>query len=113
MERDQLNAQITALQTTIVENEMYKDVQDQLEPAEAAIEESRAALYENFPADMKEEDQILYLLYLEKTLGTGSKELGYTQELHDIFLQRFGSGGDIEFSSSFCSCISGLRFSLL
>ena len=98
MERDQLNAQITALQTTIVENEMYKDVQDQLEPAEAAIEESRAALYENFPADMKEEDQILYLLYLEKTLGTGSKELGYTQKLHDIFLQRFGSGGDIEFS---------------
>ena len=98
MERDQLNAQITALQTTIVENEMYKDVQDQLEPAEAAIEESRAALYENFPADMKEEDQILYLLYLEKTLGTGSKELGYTQELHDIFLQRFGKDGDIEFS---------------
>ena len=35
---------------------------------------------------MKEEDQILYLLYLEKTLGTGSKELGYTQKLHDIFL---------------------------
>lgn len=98
MERDQLKTQITALQTTIVENEKYKDVQDQLEPAEAAIEESRAALYENFPADMKEEDQILYLLYLEKTLGTGSKELGYTQELHDIFLQRFGSGGDIEFS---------------
>lgn len=69
MERDQLNAQITALQTTIVENEKYKDVQDQLEPAEAAIEESRAALYENFPADMKEEDQILYLLYLEKRWG--------------------------------------------
>ena len=98
MERDQLETQITALQTTIVENEKYKDVQDQLEPAEAAIEESRAALYENFPADMKEEDQILYLLYLEKTLGTGSKELGYTQELHDIFLQRFGKDGDIEFS---------------
>ena len=98
MERDQLKTQITALQTTIVENEKYKDVQDQLEPAEAAIEESRAALYENFPADMKEEDQILYLLYLEKTLGTGSKELGYTQELHDIFLQRFGKDGDIEFS---------------
>ena len=97
-ERQQLETQITALQTTIVENEKYKGVQDQLEPAKAAVEESRTALYENFPADMKEEDQILYLLYLEKTLGTGSKELGYTQELHDIFLQRFGSGGDIEFS---------------
>lgn len=97
-ERQQLETQITALQTTIVENEKYKDVQDQLEPAKAAVEESRTALYENFPADMKEEDQILYLLYLEKTLGTGSKELGYTKELHDIFLQRFGSGGNIEFS---------------
>ena len=97
-ERQQLETQISALQTTIVENEKYKDVQDQLEPAKAAVEESRTALYENFPADMKEEDQILYLLYLEKTLGTGSKELGYTKELHDIFLQRFGSGGNIEFS---------------
>ena len=97
-ERQQLETQITALQTTIVENEKYKGVQDQLEPAKAAVEESRTALYENFPADMKEEDQILYLLYLEKTLGTGSKELGYTKELHDIFLQRFGSGGNIEFS---------------
>ena len=97
-ERQQLETQITALQTTIVENEKYKGVQDQLEPAKAAVEESRTALYENFPADMKEEDQLLYLLYLEKTLGTGSKELGYTKELHDIFLQRFGSGGDIEFS---------------
>ena len=80
MERDQLNAQITALQTTIVENEMYKDVQDQLEPAEAAIEESRAALYDKFPAGMQEEDQLLYLLYLEKTLGTGRSE-EHTSEL--------------------------------
>ena len=96
-ERQQLETQITALQTTIIENEKYKGVQDQLEPAKAAVEESRTALYENFPADMKEEDQLLYLLYLEKTLGTGSKELGYTKELHDIVLRRFGSG-DIEFS---------------
>ena len=43
MERDQLNAQITALQTTIVENEMYKDVQDQLEPAQGVRHRSRPA----------------------------------------------------------------------
>ena len=42
MERDQLNAQITALQTTIVENEMYKDVQDQLEPAAVSYTHLRA-----------------------------------------------------------------------
>lgn len=69
MERDQLNAQITALQTTIVENEKYKGVQDQLESAEAAIEESRAALYENFPADMKEEDQLLLSAVSGKNAG--------------------------------------------
>lgn len=98
-ERDQLNNQITILQATIAQNEKYKDVQDQLEPAMEAIGESRAALYDNFPAEMREEDQLLYLLYLEKTLGTGKNELGYTQELHDIFVQRFGeSEGNIEFS---------------
>ena len=32
-ERQQFETQITALQTTIVENEKYKGVQDQLEPA--------------------------------------------------------------------------------
>ena len=98
-ERDQLNSQITMLQATIAENEKYKDVQEQLEPAAEAVKESRAALYDKFPPEMREEDQLLYLLYLEKTLGTGENELGYTQELHDIFLQRFGeSEGDIEFS---------------
>ncbi|MDO4314217.1 MAG: hypothetical protein Q4C45_00455 [Oscillospiraceae bacterium] len=95
-ERDQLNDQIAALQATIAQNEKYKDVQDQLEPATEAIGESRAALYDNFPSEMREEDQLLYLLYLEETLGTGKNELGYTQELHDIFAQRFNS--DIEFS---------------
>ena len=76
LERDQLKTQITALQTTIVENEKYKDVQDQLEPAEAAIEESRAALYENFPADMKEEDQNKKLEFVKKV-----KETKFNQEL--------------------------------
>lgn len=98
-ERDQLNTQITMLQATIAENERYKDVQDQLEPATEAIEESRAELYDKFPTDMKEEDQLLYLLYLEKTLGTGEKELGYTQELHDIFAQRFNSNIEFSFGS--------------
>lgn len=98
-ERDQLNSQITMLQTTIVENEKYKDVQEQLEPAAEAVKESRAALYDKFPPEMREEDQLLYLLYLEKTLGTGEKELGYTQELHDIFAQRFNSNIEFSFGS--------------
>lgn len=98
-EREELSSQISILQDAVTENEKYKDVQEKLEPAAETIGESRAALYDNFPSEMKEEDQLLYLLYLEETLGTGENELGYTQELHDIFVQRFGeSEGDIEFS---------------
>lgn len=55
-ERAQLNQQITLLQTTIAENEKYKGVQEQLEPATEAIRQSRSELYGKFPAEMKEED---------------------------------------------------------
>lgn len=98
-QRDQLTEMNTQLQTTIADNERYKDVQDQLAPSLDVIEESRQALYDAFPDRMREEDQLLYLLYLDQTIGTGDKELGYTQELHDLFVQRFGeSSGDIEFT---------------
>lgn len=98
-QRDQLTEMNTQLQATIADNERYKDVQDQLAPSLDAIEESRQALYDAFPDGMREEDQLLYLLYLDQTIGTGDKELGYTQELHDLFMERFGeSSGNIEFT---------------
>lgn len=84
-ERERLNGQIAMLQTTISENEKYQSVQDQLDPATQAVEESRAALYENFPVKMLEEDQLLYLLYLEDSLGDGKFDLGYNRELQEIF----------------------------
>lgn len=94
-----LAAKIQVEQATAVNNDRYKDIQDLLEPATQAVEESRSALYEQFPVDMKEEDQLLYLLYLEESQGGGENTLGYTQKLHDIFVQRFGAeSGDIEFS---------------
>ena len=60
-----LKMQITAMENKIVENTKYKDVQDELDEAKAELEASRLDLYEVFPADMKEEDQIMYVLYLE------------------------------------------------
>ena len=69
-ETKQLNTYITGLQSTIAENSRYADVQDKLEEANAAIDASRLALYEHFPVEMKEEDQIMYVLYLETLFGT-------------------------------------------
>ena len=69
-EVQQLERMIEAIQGTIRENARYADVQDQLEGRMAELEESRQALYAHFPKEMKEEDQIMYVLYLEKLFGT-------------------------------------------
>lgn len=54
-----------SLQTKIKNNKKYEGVQDKLEEATAQIMASRLELYEKFPVEMKEEDQIMYILYLE------------------------------------------------
>lgn len=69
-ERDTLNASIASLQQTIVENTRYADVQEQLPEEEEAVENSRLELYRHFPKELKEEDQIMYVLYLEELFGT-------------------------------------------
>ena len=66
----QIKSMITALEGRIQENMKYADVQDKLEPATAQIMASRLDLYEHFPVEMKEEDQIMYVLYLETIFGT-------------------------------------------
>jgi hypothetical protein len=48
----------------------YADVQDELKEATAQLAASRLELYEKFPVEMKEEDQIMYILYLETVFGT-------------------------------------------
>lgn len=58
------------LQNKIQKNKKYEGVQDQLEEATAQIMASRLELYEKFPVEMKEEDQIMYVLYLETIFGT-------------------------------------------
>ena len=61
----QMETMILALEDKIAQNMKYADVQDKLADAEAEIQASRLELYEKFPVEMLEEDQILYVLYLE------------------------------------------------
>ena len=66
----ELNTMITALQNTIAENLRYVNVQDKLPEASEQLEKSRLELYKKFPTELKEEDQIMYVVYLEDTFGT-------------------------------------------
>jgi len=74
-ESQQLRTMIMALQSNIAENNRYADIQDELDAAKEEIVASRVALYEHFPVEMKEEDQIMYVLYLETIFGT---EISFT-----------------------------------
>ena len=69
-EAKQLNNIITAMETNIRENMRYKDIQEQLEPAMEELKQSCLDLYRNFPSKLREEDQIMYALYLESIFGT-------------------------------------------
>lgn len=69
-EQSRLKTQIATLQTTIAENLRYSDIQEQLPGAEEALDESRLTLYEKFPTELREEDQIMYVLYLEELFET-------------------------------------------
>lgn len=69
-EIDKLEVNNQALQNKVNANMKYEGVQDQLEEASAQLMASRLELYEKFPVEMKEEDQIMYVLYLEKIFGT-------------------------------------------
>ena len=60
-----LGMMILALENKIQENAQYADIQDDLENAKLELEASRMDLYKSFPVEMKEEDQIMYVLYLE------------------------------------------------
>lgn len=53
------------MQKKIQEDLKYADIQDKLEPAMTELAESRLELYKKFPKEMREEDQIMYVLYLE------------------------------------------------
>lgn len=69
-ETSRIQTYIKAMESSIEENMRYAAVQDKLEEANAAVDASRLEMYQHFPLEMKEEDQIMYVLYLEKLFGT-------------------------------------------
>lgn len=70
-EQKRLQTMVAALEDSIRENNRYAGINvEQLEEENAKILASRLELYEKFPVEMKEEDQIMYVLYLESLFGT-------------------------------------------
>ena len=64
-EVQQMNMLITMLEKNIQENLKYAAIQDELDGLIEEVQEKRLELYESFPVELKEEDQIMYVLYLE------------------------------------------------
>ena len=70
LEQANLQTQISTMQMQIAENRKYASVDPvALEEATEAVITSRNELYGKFPVEMKEEDQIMYMLYLEEKFG--------------------------------------------
>ena len=76
-EKADYETQIQFLQQTervlfnsIEKNKRYEDIQDELEAAIMELDASRLDLYQHFPVEIREEDQIMYVLYLETLFGT-------------------------------------------
>ncbi|MBO5253725.1 MAG: hypothetical protein J6C51_07275 [Clostridia bacterium] len=66
----QLETMISAVKDSIQLNSKYTEVQEFLEEKTNEFEVSRMELYSHFPKEMKEEDQIMYVLYLETLFDT-------------------------------------------
>lgn len=66
----QMETMIEALNKKIAKDIAYEDIQPLLEGQVEQLNASRLDLYKRFPTEMKEEDQIMYLLYLESLFGT-------------------------------------------
>lgn len=83
----QMQTMILTLENNIQENLKYADIQDELEDAKAEIEASRQDLYKHFPVELKEEDQIMYVLYLEtvfkEEIFFSFSEPAHLVQLHD------------------------------
>ena len=66
---DSLKQQIQVDEAAIETNLAYADIQDQIEPEKEKLQSSRNELYSHFSSEFLEEDQINYVLYLEKLFG--------------------------------------------
>lgn len=66
----QLQQLTDALKKSIEKNVRYRDIQEELDEALVELDNSRLSLYQHFPVELREEDQIMYVLYLETLFDT-------------------------------------------
>lgn len=65
-----LSNQVGMIQQNIVKDAQFADVQNAIPKELDNISKSRRQLYARFPKEMREEDQILYMIELEELLGS-------------------------------------------
>ena len=70
LQAEAIDMNISVQQIGSGQNTQYAAVRDQLPEAADALEKSRDELYGIFPVELREEDQILYILELEELFGT-------------------------------------------
>lgn len=75
VQAQQMQQMTDALKNAIEKNKRYAGIQDELEEAMEELDASRLDLYSHFPKELREEDQIMYVLYLETLFGT---EISFT-----------------------------------
>lgn len=73
-EKQMLQTTNQALTVRIAEDRKYEPYQDEINAAREELQASRLDLYNHLPVDVKEEDQIMYVLYLESVFG---KEISF------------------------------------
>lgn len=91
-EKAALENSMAVLRAQITENNKYSEYQDAIPGALEEIEESRTELYERFPVKMLEEDQIMYVIYLEQIFGT---EISFSLSSPYV-MQMFSDGATLQ-----------------
>ena len=93
-ERDKagLEQSITVLKAQIAENNKYSKYQEAIPGALEEIDESRKEIYDYFPVKMLEEDQIMYVIYLEQIFGT---EISFSLSSPYV-MQTFSDGATLQ-----------------
>lgn len=107
LEKSALQSQISTMQIQIAENRKYAPYQDQLEAATREVEESRKELYSKFPVELKEEDQIMYMLYLEEKFGR-EVVFSFAEEIPIVALSDAELQG-VTFAFDFVTTYSGFK----
>ena len=91
--QQELETMTSTLQMTIAQDRRYADIQDQLPAATDAVAASRLALYDKFPQELKEEDQLMYVVYLERLFGTEISFSFGTVSILQVLSDGAGLGG--------------------